>query len=98
LCTTGERSYPDPDLAAWIDRWHPDLVVCGHIHQAPWATGGDWVDQRGTTWLLNAGHQPGPMPAHVLIDTNADVSAAVAEWVALPDRARVEMIFADSSS
>ncbi len=95
LCNTGERSYPDPELGAWIDRWHPDLVVCGHIHQAPWVTGGGWVDRRGTTWLLNAGHQPGPMPAHVVIETDPAVRGGVAEWVALPDRVQVRMTFSD---
>ena len=94
LCNTGERSFPDPDLAGWIDRWHPDLVVCGHIHQAPWVAGGSWFDRRGTTWLVNAGHQPGPMPAHVVIDLDPVSGDASAEWVALPDRALVDMPFA----
>jgi len=90
LANAGERSYPDPDLATWIDRWEPDLVVCGHIHQAPWVTGGGWIDRRGSTWLVNAGHLAGPIPAHVVIDTDL----GTAEWVALPDRDLVEMPFA----
>jgi Icc-related predicted phosphoesterase len=93
LCQAGSRSYPDVDLAAWIDRWQPDLVICGHIHQAPWVVGGGWVDRRGTTWLLNAGHQPGPMPAHVVVD----LDAGTAEWVALPERELVPMGFAPIS-
>ena len=95
LCNTGERSFPDPDLADWIDQWQPDLVVCGHIHQAPWVAGGGWVDRRGSTWLLNAGHQPGPMPAHVALDIATDLSGGTAEWVALPDRVQVDIDFAD---
>jgi Icc-related predicted phosphoesterase len=87
LCWTGSKSYPDPDLAGWIDRWQPDLVVCGHIHQAPWVDGGAWIDRRGETWMVNAGHQPGPVPAHVIID----LDEATAEWVALPERERVEL-------
>ena len=63
LCTTGTREFPDPDLAEWIDRWQPDLVICGHIHQAPWVDGGGWNDRRGRTWVFNAGHQTGPSPA-----------------------------------
>ncbi len=93
LCNTGERSFPDPDLAAWIDRWRPDLVICGHIHQAPWVAGGAWIDQRDSTWLINAGHQPGPMPAHVVIDLDPVSGQATAEWVALPDRDLVDMPF-----
>jgi Icc-related predicted phosphoesterase len=94
LCNTGERSFPDPDLADWIDRWNPDLVVCGHIHQAPWVAGGSWFDRRGSTWLVNAGHQPGPMPAHVVIDLDPVSGDAAAEWVALPERVLVDMPFA----
>jgi Icc-related predicted phosphoesterase len=94
LCNAGERLYPDPDLAAWIDRWSPDLVVCGHIHQAPWVSGGAWVDQRGSTWMVNAGHQSGPVPAHVVIDLDPSLDRADAEWVALPDRDRADMPFA----
>ncbi len=82
-----DKEFPDPDLAAWIDRYEPDLVICGHIHQAPWVVGGGWIDQRGSTWLINAGHQPGPMPAHVVIDLDEHT----AEWVALPDRQFVQM-------
>ena len=93
LCNAGERSFPDPDLAAWIDRWRPDLVICGHIHQAPWVAGGAWIDQRDSTWLINAGHQPGPMPAHVVIDLDPVSGQATAEWVALPDRDLVDMPF-----
>lgn len=81
------KEFPDPDLAAWIDRYAPDLVICGHIHQAPWVDGGGWIDQRGSTWLINAGHQPGPMPAHVVVDLDAHT----AEWVALPDRQLVAL-------
>ncbi len=60
---------------------------CGHIHQAPWVDGGGWIDQRGSTWMINAGHQPGPMPAHVMID----LDEGTAEWIALPERQVVEM-------
>lgn len=92
LCRAGGgKEFPDPDLAAWIDRHHPDLVVCGHIHQAPWVGDGGWIDRRGSTWLVNAGHQPGPMPAHVVIDLDLASGAASAEWVALPDREVVAM-------
>ena len=90
----GRALVPDPDLAEWIDRWKPDLVVCGDIHQAPWVSGGAWVDQRGSTWLINAGHQAGPMPAHVVIDLDPASGHATAEWVALPGRDRIEMPFA----
>jgi Icc-related predicted phosphoesterase len=87
LCTTGTKDYPDEDLARWIDRWSPDVVVCGHIHQAPWARGGGWADRRGRTWVFNAGHQPGPYPPHIIID----LDARTAEWFAVPDRDSVAL-------
>jgi Icc-related predicted phosphoesterase len=89
LCTTGSREFPDHDLAGWIDQWQPDMVICGHIHQAPWAEGGGWVDRRGRTWVFNAGHQPGDMPAHIIID----LTAMTAEWIASPDNDRVDLTF-----
>jgi Icc-related predicted phosphoesterase len=87
LCTTGTREYPDDDLAAWIDRWQPDIVICGHIHQAPWVQGGSWFDRRGATWVFNAGHQPGPIPAHLVID----LDTMHAEWIAPPEHASVAL-------
>jgi Icc-related predicted phosphoesterase len=87
LCTTGAREFPEEDLAGWIDRWRPDIVVCGHIHQAPWVDGGGWVDQLGTTWVFNAGHQPGSVPAHIVID----LDAGTAEWNAPPLRDDVDL-------
>jgi Icc-related predicted phosphoesterase len=89
LCRAGLRDYPDPEAAAWIERWQPDIVVSGHIHQAPWVDGGGWYDRLGRTWVFNAGHQPGPVPAHVIID----LAAGAAEWVALPEHERVELSF-----
>jgi Icc-related predicted phosphoesterase len=51
-------------------------VLCGHIHQSPWATGGSWHARLGDTWVFNAGKQIGPVPAHITLDTEA----ATADW------------------
>jgi Icc-related predicted phosphoesterase len=67
---TGRRHYGDAELTAWIEQHHPFLVVCGHVHQAPFADGGGWVDRLGATWVVNAGRQRGPVPAHVIVDTD----------------------------
>jgi Icc-related predicted phosphoesterase len=69
LCHDGRREFPDHDLAAWIEGHRPDLVLTGHIHQAPWARGGSWRARLGPTWVFNAGKQIGPVPPHVIIDT-----------------------------
>jgi Icc-related predicted phosphoesterase len=74
LCSDGRRSFPDEDLAVWIAQHRPDVVICGHIHQAPWVDGGSCFGRLGTTWVFNAGHLPVRVPAHVVIDTAADTA------------------------
>lgn len=64
----GTKSYGDADLAGWVDRFRPDLVLTGHVHQSPWVDGGSWVSSTGTTWVVNAGRQTGPEPSHAVID------------------------------
>ena len=76
LCHDGRRTFPDHDLAGWIAEHAPDVVLCGHIHQAPWADGGSWHARLGRTWVFNAGKQIGPVPPHITLDTDA----ATAEW------------------
>jgi Icc-related predicted phosphoesterase len=79
LAWTGSKHYGDPELPRLIEAHQPDLVLCGHIHQAPFVDGGAWVERRGTTWLFNGGHQRGPIPAHVLLD----LDGRTAEWRSL---------------
>lgn len=68
LSWTGSRHYGDPELPRLLDRHRPDLVLCGHIHEAPYQSDGGWFERRGPTWLFNSGHQHGPIPAHVSFD------------------------------
>jgi Icc-related predicted phosphoesterase len=67
---TGRQFYGDAELARWIDRFSPDLVLSGHVHQSPWAEGGSWIARQGRTWLINAGRQIGDIPSHVVIDSD----------------------------
>jgi Icc-related predicted phosphoesterase len=67
-CWTGRRDYGDSDLRKWITRYQPNLVLTGHVHQSPFAENGSWIDRVGSTWVLNAGSQRGPVPAHIEID------------------------------
>jgi Icc-related predicted phosphoesterase len=66
---SGERFYGDQALIGWIARYGPDLVISGHVHEAPFARNGSWIDKIGGTWLFNGGKQIGPMPTTIAIDT-----------------------------
>jgi Icc-related predicted phosphoesterase len=68
---TGRQSYGDADLAGWIERFAPALVLTGHVHQAPLADGGSWLSRTGDTWVINGGHQIGEVPSHVVVDLDA---------------------------
>ena len=81
LCDDGRRTFPDHELAEWIAQHQPDLVLCGHIHQAPWVEGGSWHARLGETWVFNAGKQIGPVPPHITLDTEA----ATADWFGVFD-------------
>lgn len=82
----GKRDFGDAALREWIGEYEPELVLGGHIHQAPFAKGGSWVDNVGETWVLNGGKQIGPMPAFTVIDTEA----RRAEWVSLAGRESID--------
>lgn len=86
-CWDGKKFIGDDRLLAWIDQYKPDIVLTGHIHQSPFRKEGSWVDRRGSTWVFNAGRQPGPLPAHIVINTDLQealwFSLAGAETVAL---------------
>ncbi len=87
LCRDRRREFPDHDLAAWIEEHQPDLVLTGHIHQAPWVEGGSWQARLGRTWVFNPGKQVGPVPPHVTIDT----VAGTAEWFGVFETQRVDL-------
>jgi len=76
LSWTGARHFGDPTVASWIERWSPDAVLCGHIHQAPFAPDGSWVDRVGSTWVFNPGKQTGPVPTFIEID----LAGGAARW------------------
>ncbi|MEI7996750.1 MAG: metallophosphoesterase [Methylococcaceae bacterium] len=66
----GKQHYGDSQLVQWIERFSPDMVLSGHIHQSPFREGGSWVDQLKSTWIFNPGRQIGPCPTHIIIDTD----------------------------
>ena len=65
---TGQKSAGDEVLTEWITRFAPDVVLSGHIHNAPFYADGAWIDRLGKTWVLNAGRQIGPKPSYVILD------------------------------
>lgn len=73
---SGSRHYGDDILNGLIARFSPDLVLTGHVHEAPFRPDGSWHDRIGATPVFNAGRQPGPVPAHLIVDTGL----RTAEW------------------
>ena len=78
-CWTGKRHYGDTDVGALIARYEPDFVLCGHVHESPFKPQGSWADRIGHSWVFNAGHQIGPVPARIEID----LAAGSASWASL---------------
>ncbi len=66
----GRKCFGDPVVRGWIERLQPDLVLSGHVHQSPFTKDGSWADRIGATWVFNAGHQIGPAPSHIVVDTS----------------------------
>jgi Icc-related predicted phosphoesterase len=87
---TGRRDYGDRDLRAWIEEYRPDIVLTGHIHQAPFTPDGSWADRIGDTWVFNAGHQIGPVPAHIELDLTENTG----KWVSLLGTEEIDLSLA----
>jgi Icc-related predicted phosphoesterase len=81
LAFDGHREFGDEALAEWIPRFRPDLILAGHIHQAPFVEGGGWAQQIDQTWIFNPGQQPGPVPTHIVVDLEQDTAV----WVSATD-------------
>ena len=78
-CWTGRKDYGDPDVLGWIGEFGPDVVLTGHVHQAPSTEVGSWADRIGGTWVFNAGTQIGKVPARVEVD----LGEGTARWVSI---------------
>jgi Icc-related predicted phosphoesterase len=85
----GHTKRGDTYLDALIGRLAPDIVVSGHVHAAPFRSGGSWVDRIGGAWVFNPGRQLGEIPAFIELDLDARtatwISAAGVEDVCLAD-------------
>lgn len=65
---SGRQDFGDADLSGWIATHAPDMVLAGHIHDAPFREQGSWVDLIGSTWVFNAGRQMGPQPTCIVFN------------------------------
>lgn len=79
---TGKRFGGDEFLVEWVRRFEPDVVLSGHIHNAPFLRQGSWFDRVGKTWVFNPGKQIGPSPACLIID----LEKMQVEWDSLEGR------------
>jgi Icc-related predicted phosphoesterase len=75
----GKKFGGDEFLGEWIQHYQPDLVLSGHIHNAPFIQHGSWIDRLGKTWVFNPGKQIGPSPTYLAFD----LDRMSVEWVSL---------------
>jgi Icc-related predicted phosphoesterase len=83
----GTRFMGDLELVQWIERFKPDIVLSGHVHQSPFVSEGSWFDRLGDTWVFNAGHQFGSPPAHIALD----LEAGMAFWLSAAGQQYVDL-------
>jgi Icc-related predicted phosphoesterase len=83
---TGRLDAGDASSAEWINLFQPDLVLSGHVHNAPFVAGGGWQTKIGKTVVVNGGRQLGAWPTHVLLD----LEARTARWFSLENEGTVE--------
>lgn len=76
ISTTGRRDHGDSTLVRAIHRRQPQIVLSGHVHQAPFVGEGCWYDIVGGTLVMNPGRQDGEWPAHIELDAED----ATATW------------------
>lgn len=88
---TGKKFAGDEFLTDWILQYQPDIVLSGHIHNAPFYPDGSWIARVGKTWVFNPGRQLGPSPTHLSLDltqmtaTWLSTEGAELRRLALPD-------------
>ena len=84
---TGKRFGGDEFLVDWIRRFEPDVVLSGHIHNAPFVSAGSWIDRLGKTWVFNPGKQLGASPAFLVFD----LEQMTVTWDSQEDQGRQQL-------
>src|SRR6267143_1479217 len=77
----------DEELVQWIRSYQPSMVISGHVHQSPFIADGSWFDQLGSTWVFNAGLQPGRPPVHIVLD----IDDGTAFWLPLGSEQYIDL-------
>jgi len=83
----GKRFFGDEELVQWIRSYQPSMVISGHVHQSPFIADGSWFDQLGSTWVFNAGLQPGRPPVHIVLD----IDDGTAFWLPLGSEQYIDL-------
>jgi Icc-related predicted phosphoesterase len=91
-CWSGKRFIGDEFLRGWIERFQPDIVLSGHVHNSPFYSDGSWIDRIGRTWVFNPGRQLGPQPTAIAFD----LDAMTAEWTSLEAQSVRQLVPAES--
>jgi Icc-related predicted phosphoesterase len=76
---TGREDGGDAVALEWIQRFQPDFVFSGHIHNAPFYAAGSWHSRIGKSVIFNAGKQPGGEPTHIVLD----LKSRRADWTSI---------------
>lgn len=84
---TGRKDGGDAVVRKWIERFQPDLVFSGHIHNAPYYAEGGWHTRIGKTWIFNPGKQPGGEPTRIVVD----LAAGRASWFSTEGVEEIEL-------
>ena len=84
----GRADWGDQHARRWIERFKPEMVLSGHVHQAPFVRNGAWIDVIDGTWLFNSGRQPGSVPTFTVIDTEKDHAI----WISTEDAQQARLI------
>lgn len=83
----GKRFFGDVELAGWIERYQPSMVISGHVHQSPFIPDGSWFDRIGRTWAFNTGLQPGRPPVYIVLD----IDEGMAFWLSATEAQYIDL-------
>jgi Icc-related predicted phosphoesterase len=83
---TGRSDGGDAVALEWIERYQPDFVFSGHIHNAPFYAAGSWHARIGKSLVFNAGKQLGGEPTHIILD----LETRRAQWLSLESEESIE--------